>query len=118
IVGNVRFQRSGQFLDTSGAHASINFIMPAGFGYNTNVAEAVNQHRMLSDLAFANIGLNQSLAPKSNLVFTAGILATEETKPLWIVASSIQWDQVNNVFLLPVVGTQVLHVRNFDYTAL
>src|SRR6185369_16521326 len=44
IVGNVRFQRSGQFLDTSGAHASINFIMPAGFGYNTNVAEAVNQH--------------------------------------------------------------------------
>ncbi|HMJ88786.1 MAG TPA: hypothetical protein VK530_03160, partial [Candidatus Acidoferrum sp.] len=117
-VGNIRFQRTGQVLDANGARATVLFTMPTGFGYNTNLIEALIPRRLLSDVTFLNIGLSQSLAPKSNLVWTANMFATEESKPLWIQANALTWDVANSQFLFSPVGFQVIHVRKFDYGAL
>ena len=123
-AGNISFSRGALVVSAAGAlTASIDFHMPAGFGYHTNTSQARGLRRLLSDLSFPLVGLNQALAPKTNLTFypAGGLIhAVEETKSIFILATQMVWNATSSRFELLFTPTyaESFHVRLLDYTLL
>jgi len=123
--GNVSYDRGLVVLNANGAIVStITFHMPAGFGYHTNTTQARGIRRLLTDLAFPNVGLNQNLAPKTNLTLrppTGEIIhGVEETKSIFIAATQMVWNATSSRFELlysPSIA-ETLHVRALEYELL
>jgi hypothetical protein len=118
---NFNFSLSGLAMGTNGARAStLTFTLPAGFGYTTNIAAVLLTRTYESSLAFLNVGLNDQMAPKSNLVFAPGgtIYCAEETKPLIFYASALTWSPSLRRLTMTASGTEVIHSRLFEYAAL
>ena len=123
--GNVSFSRGLLVLNANGGvTADITFHLPTGFGYHTNNYQARGLKKLLSDLRFATVGLNQNLAPKSNLtLYPPGgeiIQAVEETKSIYIAATQMVWNATSARFelLYNPSYAETLHVRALDYELL
>lgn len=118
-LNNVSFTRGPITLSTSGARSDITASLPTGFGYTTNIATFAGLRRLFSTLDFSNVPLTQQLAPQNNLIFTPGgtVVSAEESKAVWLLSSSIQWEVAGGLFSLG--GTlSALHVRFFEYVNL
>ncbi len=124
-VGNISFDRGLVIIGAPGATvSSVNFHMPTGFGYHTNTVQARGIRRLLTELSFPTVGLNQNLAPKTNLTFYPppgeSIYAVEETKAIFIFATQMVWNATSARFELlysPTIA-ESLHVRALEYELL
>lgn len=123
--GNVSYDRGIVVLNANGAIVTtVTFHMPTGFGYHTNTTQARGIKRLLTDLAFPNVGLNQNLAPKTNLtLYPPGgeiIHGVEETKSIFIAATQMVWNATSSRFEMlysPDIA-ETLHVRALEYQLL
>ncbi|HMJ88217.1 MAG TPA: hypothetical protein VK530_00290, partial [Candidatus Acidoferrum sp.] len=110
--GNFRIRRFTVTLSPDGAVTDLRFYLPAGFGLTTNYAAT---RRFESEWTFQDIGLDEFLEPRSNLVANAGFLATTESKPVLILCERIHWSTSLNRFTLTPNGTfPVLATRAGD----
>ena len=116
-VANVRFQRGPVTLSPAGARADVKVTLPTGFGYRTN---DTSSRVIFSMIQFANVPLDPSLDPASDLTFAPGValFAVEESKPAWLPASSILWHIAAGRFELASSGPGAVYVRRDEYSYL
>ena len=92
-INGVDFSRgSDVILDTSGAHGDVTATLPTGVGWTSNRSSGL----LTSQLDFAGLRLDQNLEPFGQdavATFAANdFFLCEETKPVFIEASSLTWD--------------------------
>lgn len=98
-LNGVQFRRDGDItLDTTGAHGELTARLPTGVGWTSNRYEG-----LLSDqVEYGVRDLNQSLAPADaalNKIFSAdACFLHEETKPIYVETTIIQWDTASGEF--------------------
>lgn len=97
-VNGVDFTRGAITLNSTGAHANITAALPAGVGW-----AATRQVGLLNKLLdFGTQDLNQSGAPVAASISIARAPGTfflcEETKPVYVEATLLQWDISNGTF--------------------
>jgi hypothetical protein len=112
-VSNVRFARGPITLDTVGARGNVTVTLPTGFGYRANVDSRI----LRSKISFANVPLNQALAPISDQVLNATLFVVEDTKPLWLEVSRILWKVNSGEFVMDSTS-RVGYVRSAEMDAL
>ena len=120
-VAGIRYQLPGATLGAAGITATrLLAWLPTGFGVTTNASQRV----LLPYLTQTNIVLDGNLLPSAEtLVFTAasyrvpGLFFAEETKPLLIGASQVEWRIPQGEFIIPQPDT-VQFVREDDDNAL
>ncbi len=100
-LGSVTFQRGPITLNSVGATAAITATLPAGVGYSSSATSPWLE----SDLTFGSPSLTQNLDPVPAILTSAGpFYVTEETKPIRIAASGIEWQTGLGRFDLVVTG--------------
>lgn len=110
-TAGVRYRLPGLVLDSSGATAaSVEAWFPTGFGMQTSTNSRVH----VPFASRTNIILNGSLVPtNSSIVFTAASYNTnllwfsEETKPLLLGATQVEWRIPQGEFFIP--QAQAIH---------
>ncbi len=87
-LGSVGFERGPITLNSNGATATISARLPAGVSYANTAASPVLE----SDLSFGTQTLTPTLDPTAtSLTYTSAAWVTEETKPVRIATSAIEW---------------------------
>lgn len=113
-ASQVRLVRTGITLDTQGAHCGmVTVYLPTGLGYCVDPGT----NTLINYGAFLNVGLNQDLVPKTNLTYQGHFYLCEETKPLWLEASSLTWNVAAGQFEITPTGG-LLYVRAAALTEL
>jgi hypothetical protein len=114
-ISDVRFVRGVITLSTGGARADIAPLLPTGFGLAPDTAGNL----LLGFANFTNVPLTQALAPAVNpsATFPAPWWGVEETKPMWMEVSGVQWFVNSGRFVFPATG-QARYVRKDEYDLL
>jgi len=115
-VANVRFDYEQPLLRQSGLWADLRVYLPTGLGYRTDLLARYIRPTILIE----DVSLGQNLLPVlAQLVFApaGGIFVADETKPIWMPASSITWDVADGEFTVQTSGTPS-HVRKKEYAEL
>ena len=115
-TAQVRFQRRNGSLTTSGATSDIFVTLPTGFGYRLN---DINSPVVQSTIPFSGQTLTANLQPvATQLTYSGTIYAAEESKPVWLPASSIVWHVDSGIFEVPKAETGAIYVRAAQYVSL
>ncbi len=112
VIERVRFQRALMTLDATGAKAAVTVFLPAGFGYRENL----NGRILRSTATFPSVPLDAALRPAADPRLTGTLYAVEESKPLWLLANSLEWRVQKGEFFLDSPG--VRYVRRDELDAL
>lgn len=106
-LNGVDYSRGSITLNAFGAHAPVKASLPVGVGWAATREEGLLEPAV----DFGTQGLNQAGHPAAPLVvkaFTPGsFYLCEETKPVYVEATSFQWDTVSGNFSVP--GTAAAH---------
>lgn len=115
-VANVRFNYEQLLLRPTGLWADLRVYLPTGLGYRTDLtARYVRPTILLED-----VSLGQNVLPVlAQLAFApaGGLFVADETKPLWIPATSITWNIAQGEFSVETSGAPS-HVRTKEYAEL
>lgn len=114
-VSDVRFVRGVITLSPTGARADVAPLLPTGFG----IAPDTDGNLVLGFLNFTNIALTQVLIPATNpsATFPAPWWGAEETKPMWMEVSAVQWIVGSGRFIFAATGGG-RYVRKDEYDIL
>ncbi len=117
-IGGVNFDRGPVTLSTSGAQvANLDVILPAGMG----IAASATTKQLSPRINFTTpTPVNQNLQPVMNQAhaFAFPRWVVEETKPVAMRVSQVNWDVNAGTFQFPGVGTEAVYVRRNEYTEL
>ncbi len=115
-VNNVTVTRGPIALTPTGAYASLRVNLPTGFGFTTNAASLATLRRHTSQLSFLGVALNQALAPNGNLSYVPGtpIYSSEESKPLWIISTTLDWNVAAGSFSPGGASVALYHTRSLE----
>ncbi|MBK8001604.1 MAG: hypothetical protein IPK15_23600 [Verrucomicrobia bacterium] len=108
--GNVRIRRSTITVSPDGAVADLRFYLPTGFGLSTNYGDT---KRMESQFVFQDVGLDDELEPRTNLVYAAPFVATTESKPMLIIGERLTWSRTLNRFTITPNASQAVFGTRF-----
>jgi hypothetical protein len=109
--GNFRIRRHTVTVSPGGATADLRFFLPAGFGLSTNYGAT---RTLESQFVFQDVGLNDALEPRTNLVHAGFFVASTESKPMLIFGERLTWSRTAHRFTLtpraeqPVWGARLL----------
>ncbi len=99
-LNHIRFLRTAETLDMSGAKANLTVALPTGFGYRLDL----NSRILNGTVVFNSVALGQALQPLKDLTLTTPVYGCEETKPLWVGADAMTWDLSRGSFVLKANG--------------
>lgn len=120
VLSNVCFTRTSFTLSPAGISANDLVVkLPTGFGY-TQVQGSARPSRVLqSRLPFGTVAMDDALRPAAaTLASAAGnYLFCEETKPMWMPASSLTWFVQDGRFEF-VANGPARHIRATEYNDL
>ncbi|MCC5804856.1 MAG: hypothetical protein JJU00_00890 [Opitutales bacterium] len=117
-IGGVAFDRGPVTLSDSGAEAAnLEVILPAGMG----VAVSPTTKQLSARIDFTTpTPLNQNLQPVMNQSqgFPFPRWVVEESKPVAMEVSQVNWDIHAGTFHFPGAGTEAVYVRREEYAEL